>query len=79
MFCRKHFAHRTDKIWRYPTIEESLDFLLACSAVEYKVGGFTGAFGCTEMQRTVLGYLDQMICPGVPKHWRYIIDGIATK
>lgn len=79
MFCRRRFAHRTEHIWRYPTIEELLDFLAPFSAIDYKVGGFTGAFGWTESQRSALGYFDRLILSAVPEHWRYIIAGIATK
>jgi SAM-dependent methyltransferase len=66
--------------WRYVTIDEMNEFLAPFSKVKYRTIGFLGALGRTERQRAVLSWFDKhLISLLVPKSWRYIIAGVATK
>ena len=56
------------------------EFLSLFSHVEYRTVGFAGAFGRTELQRNLLGVLDETVLNyAVPENWRYIIVGVARK
>jgi SAM-dependent methyltransferase len=76
MYCRKRFLNYD---WKYPTIEEMHDILSEFSSVYYQLAGFLGAFGRTKTQRNILGYIDNVLVPLVPKSWRYIMAGVAVK
>jgi len=45
----------------------------------YHTSGFFGAFGRTETQRTIVGHIDSVLNPILPKSWQYILMGVATK
>jgi SAM-dependent methyltransferase len=79
MFCRKRFLNRHEKSWHYPSIEEMRDFLSGFSSVKYELSGLLGAFGRTETQRMIMGYIDKVLVPATPKNWRYIMTGVAVK
>jgi SAM-dependent methyltransferase len=65
--------------WRYISGEEMEEFLSPFAEIKYLSVGFLGAFGRTETQRKILGYVDKIMDPVVPSHWKYIIVGIAKK
>ena len=47
---------------------------------EYQTFGFLGCFGVNELQRTVLGQIDQMLFSNVlPQNMNYILAGVAIK
>jgi len=78
-FFRGQFV-KWGKTWRYISIGEMHEFLSPFSSVHYETVGFAGAFGRTELQRNLLGVLDQAILDSiVPKTWRYIVVGVAKK
>jgi 2-polyprenyl-3-methyl-5-hydroxy-6-metoxy-1,4-benzoquinol methylase len=77
MFCRKRLLNRHEHSWQYPTIEEMRDFLSDFSSVNYQLAGFLGTFGRTETQRIIMGYIDKILVPIVPKEWNYIMAGVA--
>ena len=78
-FARRHFVP-WGKSWRYPRIDEMLEFASMFSTVKYRTVGVLGAFGRTGRQRALLGRLDQAICDRlVPESWRYIMVGVAKK
>ncbi len=79
-FLRKKFVP-WGNTWRYVTIEEMQGMLSGIfSDVKYTTAGFMGAFGRTEYQRKILGYLDRnFVSYLVPGKWRYIIIGVARK
>jgi SAM-dependent methyltransferase len=68
--------------WRYFTLSELAVLLRPFASYQYKVVGWCGAFGRTEWQRRVLGYIDDFLCQRlhlIPVAWRYIAVGIARK
>jgi SAM-dependent methyltransferase len=66
--------------WRYVAIKEMLDFLSPFSHVEYRTIGFSGAFGRSRRQRSILGAMDRAgLDRLVPPRWRYIILGVARR
>jgi SAM-dependent methyltransferase len=66
--------------WRYVTLEEMTAFLSRYSAISTKAVGFAGTFGRTEKQRNLLGVSDRLLFDHVvPKHWKYILLGVAQK
>ena len=78
-FARRHFVP-WGKSWRYPRIEEMLEFASMFSTVKYRTVGVLGVFGRSGRQRVLLGRLDQAICDRlVPESWRYIMVGVAKK
>lgn len=78
LFRRKYVKWGNE--WRYITLDEMNEFLGQFSKVTYRTIGFLGAFGRTEKQRDVLSWFDKyLVGPLVPKNWRYIVAGIATK
>jgi 2-polyprenyl-3-methyl-5-hydroxy-6-metoxy-1,4-benzoquinol methylase len=79
MYCRKRFLKRNEKSWLYPTTKEMNDMLCDFSSVNYQLAGFLGTFGRTETQRTIMGYIDKVLVPIVPKKWCYIMAGVAVK
>jgi hypothetical protein len=47
--------------------------------INYITVGFFGAFGRTEKQRIILGWLDKIFNKIIPKKMKYIVIGIAEK
>jgi SAM-dependent methyltransferase len=78
MFCRERFLGR-DRDWKYPTSDGVLNLLSQFSTVDYRLGGFLGAFGRTERQRTLLAFMDHLLVPLLPSRWCYIMAGVAYK
>jgi SAM-dependent methyltransferase len=77
--ARRYFV-QWGRRWRYVTIQEIRNYLAPFSRFEYVCGGFLGAFGRNEMQRRILGRLDNLIINHiVPDGWKYIIAGVAQK
>lgn len=78
-FLRKRYGE-LGKGWRYVSIGEMEKYLCIFSGVTYATVGFLGVFGRSARQRSVLGKMDRIVAEIlVPKTWRYIIIGIATK
>lgn len=78
-FFRERFV-KWGKTWRYISVAEMEEFLAPFSNVQYRTVGFAGAFGRSEPQRNLLGFLDQTVLNyTVPENWRYIIVGVARK
>jgi SAM-dependent methyltransferase len=78
-FLRKRFVP-WGKRWRYLFFEEIIELLEIFSEVKYITAGFLGALGRNNFQRTVLGYLDQLLIEKlVPQKWRYIFIAWAKK
>ncbi|HTV91365.1 MAG TPA: class I SAM-dependent methyltransferase [Verrucomicrobiae bacterium] len=66
--------------WRYVSIDEMLGFLRPFSRVQYGTTGFLGALGRSERQRRAFSVVDRLLLNAiVPKSWRYIMYGVATK
>jgi 2-polyprenyl-3-methyl-5-hydroxy-6-metoxy-1,4-benzoquinol methylase len=68
--------------WRYFTLSELPVLLHSFASYQYELVGWLGAFGRTERQRRVLGYLDEFLCQRlhlIPAAWHYIVVGIARK
>ena len=64
--------------WRYGTMTEFSGFLSPFLTYHLSPYGFAGAFGRTERQRRMLGRLDEAGLERlVPRHWRYILGGVA--
>lgn len=77
-YTRKKFTKWGGK-WNYLNLNE-LDVLFNdFSNFKYSTHGFLATFGRTEKQRKILGKLDNLINPIVPKEWNYLLIGIATK
>ena len=79
MLCRRRFLGGTDRVWRYPTVGDFQEVVTPFASQRYVFSGFLGAFGFTEVQRRVLGGVDGLIVPALPRNWCYIITGVAEK
>ncbi len=79
MFCRRRLLRRTRDSWVYPTVSELEKALARFSTLHYQLTGFLGAFGRDEWQRSILGRVDRLVVPLVPRRWRYIMAGVAVK
>ncbi|WP_118986060.1 class I SAM-dependent methyltransferase [Photorhabdus sp. CRCIA-P01] len=78
-FLRKNYI-KWGNAWGYVTVNEMTDYLSAFSNVNYTTLGFLATLGRNEFQRKFLGVLDNKILNKVvPKHWHYIIIGVAKK
>jgi SAM-dependent methyltransferase len=79
-FFRKRFTN-WGSYWNYPSIERlSSMFDAAGLILEYRTGGFLGAFGRTEKQRRFLGKIDRALIQRItPRTWHYIYFGVARK
>jgi SAM-dependent methyltransferase len=66
--------------WRYPSIDDLLEFTAPFSSCIWTTSGVLGAFGRSEAQRAALSRLDRWMFNRVtPPAWRYIAVGIARK
>jgi SAM-dependent methyltransferase len=66
--------------WRYPSMEEVIQYLDVFPSVQFGTFGVTGVFGRTESQRSMLATVDHAVFDRVlPSHWKYIIAGVARK
>jgi SAM-dependent methyltransferase len=78
-FLRRKFVKWGNE-WRYVTLEEMTAFLSPFSDLNTQAVGFAGTFGRTEKQRNLLGVSDRLLFDRViPKHWKYILLGVARK
>jgi SAM-dependent methyltransferase len=78
-FLRKKCLNWGDR-WKYPTIDEIVNYLEIFKTSEYTVRGYLGALGRSEWQRMILGELDNLIFNWItPVNWRYIMIGLARK
>jgi SAM-dependent methyltransferase len=80
--ARQMYQPSRSRRWRYFTLSELTDLLRPFASYQYEVVGWLGAFGRTEQQRRVLGYLDMFLCQRlrlIPTAWRYIVLGVARK
>jgi len=77
-FARKNFVKWGSRV-RYSTREEFLQYFRNFSKVEFQEIGFFGTFGRTEKQRRFLSKIDNQLEPFIPKSWKYLIVGVATK
>jgi len=78
MMARKMFLWYGN-LWRYIGLNEMNEIFGIFPKIECKTTGFLGTFGRSETQRNFLGKIDGIISPILPKSFRYIIFGIATK
>ncbi len=65
--------------WRYINLDELPNLFSVFQDVFYTCNGLLGAFGRTEKQRRILGYLDSLIVKLMPDRWKYIVIGAARK
>ena len=66
--------------WRYVSLKEMLELLEPFEMVEYATVGFLATFGRSEPARRVLSRVDDVLLNGIaPRHWRYVIVGVARK
>lgn len=78
-YFRKRFINWGNR-WRYVTINEMGDFLKSFSRVNIYTTGFLATLGRNEQQRKFLAFFDKALFNKVvPKHWKYIVYGIAQK
>lgn len=77
-FARRKFTAWGDRL-RYSSLDELEGFFADFSSLEYQALGFLGTFGRTESQRRLLGRLDSLLVPLVPRSWRYLAIGVAVK
>jgi len=78
-FFRRRFVEWGSK-WRYVSVAEMKEFLSPFSDFHYRTLGFAGTFGRREIQRNILGFVDQTLLNHlVPEAWRYIMVGVARK
>jgi SAM-dependent methyltransferase len=67
--------------WRYFVVEE-LHRLIAESGLtqlDSDSTGFLGTLGRDEFQKRILGQIDGLLCPFLPRSWHYIAYGAARK
>lgn len=67
------------KDWSYLKLTDLEAIFSPFSHVQYTTVGFFGCLGRNEHQRILLGKLDKYFDWMIPKKWRYIIIGVATK
>lgn len=78
-YLRKRFNAWSDT-WHYVTPQEMAQLLNDFSSFELRTTGFFGALGRGERQKKLFSYLDKFIVSWlVPRKWRYIVYGVATK
>ncbi|MEQ2016314.1 class I SAM-dependent methyltransferase [Photorhabdus bodei] len=78
-FLRKNYVN-WGNTWGYVTAKEMTEYLSVFSNVNYTTLGFLATLGRNEFQRKFLGVLDNKVLNKViPKHWHYIIIGVAKK
>lgn len=65
--------------WNYLRFEEIEPTFNSYENIKYQTIGFFGAFGRTEKQRKLLGFIYAIINPIIPKSKKYIVFGIAEK
>ena len=65
--------------WNYMKYNDIKVLFSEYSNIEFQTFGFFGTFGRSEKQRKLLGFIDSMISPLVPKKNKYILVGVATK
>lgn len=65
--------------WNYLKHTEIAALFESFENLEYQTIGFLGTFGRTERQRRILGIIDSIIKPIIPKKKRYIVFGMVTK
>jgi hypothetical protein len=65
--------------WRYFSIDEFITLHGIFDSFDYTTFGFSGCFGVNETMKSILGYVDLILEPFVPRSCNYIIAGVATK
>jgi len=80
VWLRKYVVRGYACSWRYLIIQEMRSYLKPFSDRRMHTTGFVSLFGRTETQRNLLALADQVIFERlVPKTWKYIVYGVATK
>jgi ubiquinone/menaquinone biosynthesis C-methylase UbiE len=77
-FLRNRFIPWSNH-WRYIQIREMQQWMTDFKKNDYQAKGFFALFGSTEKQRNGLAYIDKVVCPIIPKNWRYILFGVGFK
>lgn len=77
-FCRKNFIPWGTK-WRYLTINEIEEMTKIFKRKKIKYYGYFGTFGRNEVQRKVLGKLDEKLNSFIADRNKYIVFGILEK
>jgi SAM-dependent methyltransferase len=65
--------------WHYFTVAEITDLLSGFGTVELSFRGFAAALGRREWQRSLLHSVDRLLGPLLPKAFKYVVFGFATK
>ncbi len=78
-FARKKFVQWGNS-WRYLDIKEMQSLLAGFESYTIQATGFASAFGRSNSQRNNFAALDRLFFNySVPKNWKYIAYGVATK
>ena len=67
--------------WHYYNFDELEKMIEAAGLKSSCLGstGFLGALGRSEFQKRILGRIDGLLCPIIPRSWHYIAYGVARK
>ena len=77
-YLRKKFI-KWGQDWNYLKYNETKDLFSIFTDVKFVTAGFFGTFGRNEKQRRILGRIDNFTSPLIPKRFKYILIGVATK
>ena len=75
----RHALVRWGSAWRYIARDELPRLFAGFADLQIQCCGFWAALGRSERQRTLLHALDVVTEPMVPRSWRYVAFGCATK
>ncbi len=67
------------KSWNYLNFSDIQRIFSDFRELRLRYGGFLGAFGRTEGQRSILGLFDRALSGSIPNRWKYIVAGVARK
>jgi 2-polyprenyl-3-methyl-5-hydroxy-6-metoxy-1,4-benzoquinol methylase len=67
--------------WHYYNFDQLEKLIAGAGLKSSQLGstGFFGTLGRSEFQKRVLGWIDGVICPLLPRSWHYIGYGVAHK
>ena len=78
-YMRNHFVE-WGKSWKYLSLDELVNYFSVFTEFHYRTTGFLGAFGLTQIQKNLFGWLDRLVFNAViPQKWQYIMIGICKK
>ena len=76
MVSRRYFLKRA---WHYPTFDQFHETCAVFDQVETRRYGLLATFGRKRAIQDVLARVDAVIDPVVPRRWKYILFGVATR